>query len=691
MSRRPSTSGGLGISSSGGGGGGFRLRPAPRSITDIPPVGITQFLTGAEALALRNVDRASTIIFRATCETFLAQRFDVSIKSLDTYLTDHPSATLYAAGSSMVQVYKNLPADPAIYTSALERLLTVNDPAWSESDLDFYVKENDPPFPDNDPLEALFHIIETWGYTEFHRFGVDYTSGFMHQNKIDSIVSFRKMIAGVERQIQVVVLKNTRTVEETIDNFDLTCCSVGYNFRSKEFYVSPDSVDDIANDRMKLRKHYHIKYSRANFILHKRVLKYKQRGFLFFNPPPLTLAIQKVNRSIRRLTMKVGKIADLIDVLPVMKETFNKPGTGGGYPFYEFKGEVLSTFQIYAPYILRSVVNEQGVRVLPNTRFGTVTPREYYESSLGQLELVIEKLETLKRIYESGDIREILARDRLDSIQKTLSEYEQEILRTRNYIEQEKQEFSRAVAAKRTQLLFQVPVNVPSNQLDRLRLHNFERDARVYNSAKFRDSECEEEQDSYTREYPSEVMDKTSLFKRAVYLPRLPPRAANADPYQSDDDTDALTIRYSTRCYHLSSLRDDNESRRNQILVQQFPDDRAPLSDYEIILVRHLNQIHKYERSIKTRQRQMEKLQAKLNLGKSVINDLTINEHIQILAGGQSTKSYAKRSTSKRSRSKRSKSLNSKRFKSLNSKRSKSLNSKRSKSKPKSPRRVRKY
>ncbi len=688
--------------SSSGGARGLRLPSPPAEFKNINPLDLSRYLTGDDIAKLRLTHREKLLPFRATCETFLAQRFNIefnaSTGSMRQFLEANQGFDIWAAGSSMVQVWKNTPQPGAILMD-LERQIYINDPAWSESDLDLYTNGN--PHEENGPL---FTLIKSWGYTFHHKFGEDYTSGFMHRNKISTITSFKRVSGGVERQIQVIELKprhgGRRPIELTIDSFDLTCCSVGYNFRTKEFYVSDDAIDDITNDRMRLRESYIAKFSMANFILHKRVLKYKQRGFVFLNPPPLTLAIQKVDRSLRRLAMKIQTIQDLIDALPVLRAQFNK----NGYPFYEENlGRANEDDQQrlmrntdpnnhYAPFQIQI---DRGL--FKRTRFGNVTPRSYYDLTIRRLEFVVEKLEFLKRVYESGDIREILATNRVDAMKKEVEIYRRENIEIREEIRQGAEIFGRKVTEKRNELLFNVPVNAQYNQNDRLRLHNFERDARVYQGAILRARVCEPGPEPYTREIiPDDIPDTSRLFKRAVYLPRVPPRAAAADPNVSDDDSEA-NVRFLARCYDLPSLTRDILNKEGQGVEPIYPDDRVELTDYEIILVKHLDTKNVNEQRIQIRQEKIQKLLQKIdthtmigNRGAGtreaygltpIIDQLSVNERLQIFAGGKSKtdKSNSKRSVSKKTSSKK---FNSK------AKKSKTKRSKKSKAKShKSPRR----
>ena len=648
-------------------------------------------MTGKDIASLRLTHREKLLPFRATCETFLAQRFNVEFNaptgSMRKFLEDNDGFDIWAAGSSMVQVWKNTPEQPEAALMDLERHININDPAWSDSDLDLYTNGN--PHEENGPL---FTLIKSWGYTFYHKFGADYTSGFMWRNKIHTITSFKRLIGGMERQIQVIEIEPTptgrRPIELTIDSFDLTCCSVGYNFRTKEFYVSDDAIDDITNERMRLRESYMVKYSMANFILHKRVLKYKQRGFLFLNPPPLTLAVQKVDRSIRRLEMRINSIQDVLDALPVTRLQF----VLRGYPFFESKikynaedGEIKTELMQYNTnsviYFAKYKIRTEG-GLFKNTRFGNVTPRTYYDLSIRRLEFVIQKLQFLKGVYESGDIRAILATNRVDAMNKEVERLRRLIAKTRKDIEEELQGFNRKIITKRNELLFEVPVNAVYNQEDRLRLHNFERDARVYQGARFAAFECEHGGEPYTREkIPEEYPDKRKLFRRAVYLPRVPPRAADADPNISDDDSEDVVRIGVARCYDLFSLYYDNDRRKSQGREEQYPDDRVALTEYEKILLRYLNSKKSKEDEIAENQQQIQKLLEKIDspgkrsrLGITpVIDQLTINERFQILAGGE-TKSKSKSKSKKYSKSKS---------------KSKSKRSKKSKYKQKSPRRIR--
>ena len=235
--------------------------------------------------------------------------------------------------------------------------------------------------------------------------------------------------------------------------------------------------------------------------------------------------------------------------------------------------------------------------------------------------------------------------------------------------------------------MFAVPVNAVYNQVDRLRLHNFERDARVYQGARFAAMECERDQDPYTRDIiPDEYPDKSKLFRRAVYLPRVPPRAADADPNISDDDSEDVVRIGVARCYDLDGLYVDNNNRRRTGRPEQYPDDRVQLTDYEKILLSYLASKKTEEEGMEEIQQQIRKLLEKIDthtlignrsrLGKTpLIDQLTIDERLQILAGGKTKSKSPKFKKSRKFR------------KSRKSRKSKSKSRARNSKKQKSPRR----
>jgi hypothetical protein len=183
-----------------------------------------------------------------------------------------------------------------------------------ETDIDLYTAN-----------QADFGLLEgflaTIGYLKTQEFqnedrGFAYqASGFMARNKLHNISTFENVRLSTSIQIiltnESAVMTAEQTVRNVIDNFDLSICSFAYEFLHagpNKFYKSPNVnlQQTFEKNEMILNTNYVDLYSKSNYILHKRVLKYENRGYTLLNRPPLTLSILNVNKAIARLEQDKG-------------------------------------------------------------------------------------------------------------------------------------------------------------------------------------------------------------------------------------------------------------------------------------------------------------------------------------------------------------------------------------------------
>lgn len=141
---------------------------------------------------------------------------------------------------------------------------------WTPGDLDIYVHVRG--------LSRAENAISTSGYALKSKIiAPEYrNSGFMRMNGIRSITSFERPDG---LRAQVIAIRHNRQVEAVIQNFDLSVCSVSYDFGTKAISFHGVTAGDIAMRSMVLRKDYVNKYFAGNSVLHDRIEKYTSRGF----------------------------------------------------------------------------------------------------------------------------------------------------------------------------------------------------------------------------------------------------------------------------------------------------------------------------------------------------------------------------------------------------------------------------
>lgn len=240
-------------------------------------------------------------------DEFVRGKFSLDTREISALAQTMPEHSLMAAGSGVLHF--------------LVHRLTQG---WESNDLDLYIN-------DSGKANELMAILERQGYSKTSSFADEYAGGFMVLNNIRNITTF-KNAAGETVQ---VVLVGMPDLHYTIDKFDLTVCSVGVDFKTGEFYMNAEAKVDIPERKMHIRDAYVNKFSKGNFILHRRVAKYEQRGFALVNRPPYTKALASLRNAMKRVQQRIDKAEDFL-ALAAFKTEPHYRGPGWGKRVWQF-------------------------------------------------------------------------------------------------------------------------------------------------------------------------------------------------------------------------------------------------------------------------------------------------------------------------------------------------------------------
>ena len=166
-----------------------------------------------------------------------------------------PGLRVFAAGSSVLETV--MPACP-----------------WTSNDLDLYVHVRDTSSLKNYLVQQGYVVDKCVLAPEYKN------SGFMRLNGIRSIMTLVRHGQGV----QIVSVRHSRSLTDVIKNFDLSVCSVAFDFTERSMYFGDVTLNDILGRNMTLRIDYSQKYFGGNPVLHDRIAKYTSRGFTFVPP-----------------------------------------------------------------------------------------------------------------------------------------------------------------------------------------------------------------------------------------------------------------------------------------------------------------------------------------------------------------------------------------------------------------------
>ena len=130
-----------------------------------------------------------------------------------------------------------------------------------KSDIDIYVNVRNVP----DMKAALSSVATTFSSRKSNL----YCNSFLVRNRI------REVIEIVDKDIDIVSVRNARNVTDVVQNFDLTICQVWYN--GQHMYAThPQHILDMHGE---LQGDYIELYKTGNRFLRNRIEKYCSRGF----------------------------------------------------------------------------------------------------------------------------------------------------------------------------------------------------------------------------------------------------------------------------------------------------------------------------------------------------------------------------------------------------------------------------
>lgn len=584
----------------------YKMQPPPKRLKDFrgpardfrdiisnPGIAnrLSAMLTPQEAGTMRVTGRLAHFAFKDTFQTNVERKWNIDIPQIQRHtLSFPPGVELWAAGSSVLL--------SKLQQTIGYEFLARNRAAWENCDLDLYIN---PAHVTTDAyydlglipavVQTTLALITSMGYTETQHFqddwqdpsrkvmpqfaddeekrligrGLDekrknagYSGGFMTQNTIRDIYTLVKN-TDPSIQIQLVVImypQNVmhpmngvppiRDIREVINNFDLTCCSVGFNFKTAELYVSPDAVTDIEALRMTLRDEYHKKFSQGNYILHKRVAKYTARGFVLTNPQPHTFAVMRLRKAIARLQHK----KDILEIKE-LRHTWRHRAQPVVSPDAIDMARTVNTIALLTRRI--GLINENNFDAL------------VHASAQDKIDARIREYEN----YVGFFTREVA---RLNTMLPIL------------------------FAQKLAELLANVPHQVPKNNPRRQRLHQFNLDRRMYESVRFTASACGiGDQDPISLADIDTLVKQYEVFKRVAYLPRANVRGddeSEREDVESDTDTPMVV-----KCYSVDLVGQLLERELALNRPPRWPDTMTPISDVDVIRLR--NQYATYKDSVR--------------------------------------------------------------------------------------------
>ena len=567
---------------------------------------LSQMLDVTDTPQLRLVDRRSYHAFQETFQSVVFRRYGLSNEKIREFLATN-DIDLWAAGSSVLQTYIEV---GSMGGNAEDRQFLEAHP-WSSGDLDLYINPRITSPPDHydrihnlmkklwesTPVEVTnaLKLLQSMGYTQTQHFKDEwdskfdaqfmddkeiakeeakieernklatYSGGFMKQNKIRDIYTFvRNSDPSVQVQLVVIIDKGDNSrfdIKKVIDNFDLTCCSIGYDFRSSQVYISPDARSDIVFRRMTLRGSYLRKFSEGNYILHKRVAKYTSRGFTLTNPVPFTEAVLKLRTVIARLKLELSD-------MEIREERRNFHTT------YLEGGRKRS-----AAYLRNSIaILEERIRNIENGNFSALV----HETIEDKLEKTID---TYRRL-EGRNVENVKKYEKLLN-DEPFDDEEGDVLHALRYSEKLK-------ALQRV-----VPDGTPKDYPDRIRLHQFKLGLKMLKSARFKglsllDCSNIDDNDFISLQPINELVKRFQVYKRVVYKNR-PNRAAGNESEDEDVESQADTP-INIVCYGIDGLQKDIDRQRrdrHDALVK-WPNDRQIISDIDILRIKIQNYMFKW-------------------------------------------------------------------------------------------------
>ena len=162
---------------------------------------------------------------------------------------------------------------------------------------------------------ALYQALLDLGYNiSTSHITPTYDESFIRKNKIEARFRLHNW-GGMIGRIDVMVIPDAIPLEHVVTNFDLTFCQVWYDGKR----VHSSHPNDIARKHGSLQRQYHAAYQSGNLFLHRRIEKYKARGFEIDAPPVspeaamLLVARQELNTEHRQRWLQVEPLIARLD------------------------------------------------------------------------------------------------------------------------------------------------------------------------------------------------------------------------------------------------------------------------------------------------------------------------------------------------------------------------------------------
>jgi len=136
---------------------------------------------------------------------------------------------------------------------------------WKLSDLDIYVNAKNVL-----PMKSFFESLTKTFYVQ----GVDklYCDSFLHKNRIIKVIRY---VLNKTHHIDLMIVRNRRSLEDVVRNFDLSCCK---NYYNGDFIFSLD-YHNLKKMETSLSPEYVEFYTKKNEFTKNRLFKYASRGF----------------------------------------------------------------------------------------------------------------------------------------------------------------------------------------------------------------------------------------------------------------------------------------------------------------------------------------------------------------------------------------------------------------------------
>lgn len=206
---------------------------------------------------------------------------------------------------------------------------------WKLSDLDIYVNAKNVL-----PMKSFFESLTKTFYVQ----GVDklYCDSFLHKNRIIKVIRY---VLNKTHHIDLMIVRNRRSLEDVVRNFDLSCCK---NYYNGDFIFSLD-YDNLKKMETSLSPEYVEFYTKKNEFTKNRLFKYASRGFridipkledIQFSKPRgyLSLTEEYIRKAIFDIVMETsGFDNEFIHLFP--RKTQYLHYSDDGLDYEDFKSE----------------------------------------------------------------------------------------------------------------------------------------------------------------------------------------------------------------------------------------------------------------------------------------------------------------------------------------------------------------